>query len=315
MKLEFRALHPLFAAEVSPVDLATVTDRGVLDQIRAGLDRYAVLVFRDQAFSDEGQTAFTQRLREAVAAAGAADGQIPKARDEALDVVERGLVTELQRVSNVADDGRTMARDDRRRVAKLGNRIWHTDGSSVSPSGRYTLLSGRLIPPVRADTEFADMRAAYDALDEATRQSLEGLSVYHSLVYSRHLLGFEFSPEEKAKLKGAIYPLVRTATGSGRRSLYIGAHSANVVEMPVPEGRLLLRDLTEHATQPQFVYRHEWRQNDLLIWDNHATLHRARPFDDGTYGRDMRRTVITDPGELPAAPAAAGAPGHAAHIR
>lgn len=162
------------------------------------------------------------------------------------------------------------------------------------------MLSGRIIPPVRADTEFADTRAAYDALDDESKIKLSGLSVYHSLVYSRGLLGFQFSKEEEEQLKGAVHPLVRTIPRSQRKSLYLGAHAARVVEMPIPEGRLLLRDLTEHATQELFVYRHAWRKNDFVMWDNRATLHRARPFDDAKYKRDMRRTMIRDIAEAEA---------------
>jgi alpha-ketoglutarate-dependent 2,4-dichlorophenoxyacetate dioxygenase len=296
MALTFRKLHPLFAAEVSAVDLRQVDDQATLEQIAAGLDEYAVVVFRDQRFSDEDQSTFTQRFdaalrRKSKAAAAAGAG----ASDEKpLTGIERSLIVDLIKVANVNERNEIVAANDRRRVSKLGNRIWHTDGSSVDPSGRYTMLSGRIIPPVRADTEFTDTRAAYDALDASEKEKLEGLSVYHSLVYSRGLLGFSFPPEEEEKLKGAVHRLVRTIPNGGRRSLYLGAHASMVVDWPIPEGRLLLRDLTEHATQTQFIYRHEWRQNDLVIWDNFATLHRARPFDDAQYQRDMRRTMTLE---------------------
>ena len=138
------------------------------------------------------------------------------------------------------------------------------------------------------------MRAAYDALDAETQRTIEGLSVYHSIVHSRHVLGFDFSPEEAEKLKGAVHPLVRTIPTSGRRALYLASHAAHVVDRPVPEGRLLLRDLMDHATQPQFLYRHVWRPHDFVIWDNRCTMHRARPFDDQTHRREMRRTTTLD---------------------
>jgi alpha-ketoglutarate-dependent 2,4-dichlorophenoxyacetate dioxygenase len=147
---------------------------------------------------------------------------------------------------------------------------------------------------VSADTEFADMRAAYDALGAEARAQIEGLRVFHSIAYSRQIMGFDFSEAEREKLKGATHPLVRTLPRTGRRSLYLASHAAHVVDMPVPEGRLLLRDLSEHATQPQFIYRHVWREHDFVIWDNRTTMHRARPFDDKKYRRELRRTTTLD---------------------
>src|SRR5256885_12642686 len=182
-------------------------------------------------------------------------------------------------------------------MSGLGTGLWHPAASFRAPPGRYSMLSARIIPPVGADTEFADMRAAYDALPAEMRAQLEGLRVHHSIAYSRQTLGFEFSGDDQEKLKGAVHPLVRTIPRSGRRSLYLAAHAARIIDWPVPEGRLLLRDLMEHATQPEFVYRHAWQVGDLVIWDNRATMHRARPFDDGTYRRGQRRgaTLLVAP--------------------
>lgn len=300
MTASFHKLHPTFAAEVSGLDLRQIDDQETLEQILAGLDEYGVLVFHDQPFSDEEQAAFTRRLSDALAAKSRPGSDVGKTPldQKALTRIEQSLVLDLVKVSNLDEKNKIVASDDRRRVAKLGNRIWHTDGSSLEPAGCYTMLSGRVIPPVRADTEFADTRAAYDALDDETKGTLEGLHVYHSLVYSRGLLGFRFSAEEERDLKGAVHPIVRTNPGTHRRSLYLGIHAARVMEWPIPEGRLLLRDLTEHATQERFVYRHVWRPNDFLIWDNRATLHRARPFDDAKYQRDMRRTMTLEIGAL-----------------
>jgi alpha-ketoglutarate-dependent 2,4-dichlorophenoxyacetate dioxygenase len=156
------------------------------------------------------------------------------------------------------------------------------------------MLSAKVVPAVAADTEFADMRAAYDALDAEARQSIEGLRAHHSIAYSRQVLGFEFSEEEQQKLKGAVQPLVRTNPRTRRRSLYLASHASQIVGWPVPEGRLLLRDLVEHATQPRFVYRHAWRAGDLVIWDNLATMHRGRPFDDSRHRRELRRVTTLD---------------------
>jgi alpha-ketoglutarate-dependent 2,4-dichlorophenoxyacetate dioxygenase len=176
----------------------------------------------------------------------------------------------------------------------LGNRLWHTDASFQDPAGRYSMLSAKVVPPVSADTEFADMRAAYDALPAEIKAQLDGLRVHHSIAHSRQTLGFQFSSDEQEALKGAIHPLVRTIPRSQRRSLYLAAHAASIVDWPVPEGRLLLRDLTEHATQRENVYRHAWRVGDLVIWDNRATMHRATPFDDVQYRRELRRVTTLD---------------------
>jgi alpha-ketoglutarate-dependent 2,4-dichlorophenoxyacetate dioxygenase len=284
MALQFRPLHPHFAAEVSPVDLRQVHDAETLAEIRAGIDTHAVLVFRDQPFTDDQQLAFAQRL----------DGQLHSKTGTAALGLNRLENDALVDISNLDERGDITASDNRRRVYGLGNRLWHTDASFQDPPGRYSMLSAKVIPPVGADTEYADMRAAYDALPAETKTRLEGLRVHHSIAYSRQTLGFEFSPEEAGRLEGAVHPLVRVIPRSRRRSLYLASHASRIVDWPLPEGRLLLRDLTEHATQPQFVYRHRWVVGDLVIWDNRATMHRARPFDDTTHRRELRRVTTLD---------------------
>src|SRR5262245_17671227 len=284
MALAFRKLHPHFVAEVSPVALRQLHDEAALARIRAGMDEYAILVFRDQVFSDEEQLAFARRL----------DGEL-HARTGARVLTKSRLGNEaLGDISNLDENGEIMKSDDRRRMYSLGNRLWHTDASFQDPPGRYSMLHAKVVPPVGADTEFADMRAAYDALPAESAARLEGLRVHHSIAHSRQVLGFEFSEQEQEMLKGAVHPLVRTLPRSGRRSLYLASHASRIVDWPVPEGRLLLRDLMEHATQPQFVYRHAWRVGDLVIWDNRATMHRARPFDDASYRRELRRVTTLD---------------------
>ena len=298
MALSFRQLHPHFVAEVSSVDLRQVEDEATLDQIRAGMNTYAVLVFRDQPLTDEEHLAFAQRL----------DGQLhAKTGSRALQKSRLGNEA-LGDISNLDENGDIQRPGDRHRMYSLGNRLWHTDASLQDPAGRYSVLSAKVVPPVGADTEFADMRAAYDALSPEMQAQLEGLRVHHTVTHSRELLGFEFSSAEKDILKGAIHPLVRTLPRSQRRSLYLAAHAARIIDWPVPEGRLLLHDLTEHATQPEFVYRHERRVGDLVIWDNRATMHRARPFDDATYRRELHRVTTLDiVASDQAAPAAIGA--------
>ena len=260
MALTFRKLHPHFAGESSPVELRKAHDEETLARIRAGMDEFAVLVFHDQSFSDAEQIAFGERL----------DGRLHQGTGSRAFTKSRLGDEALSDISNLDASGEIMKADDRRRHYTLGNRLWHTDASFVDPPGRYSMLHARVVPPVPADTEFADMRAAYDALPADMKAQLEGLRAHHSVAYSRHVLGFEFSAEEQEKLKGAIHSLVRTIPRSLRRSLYLASHQSRIIDWPIPEGRLLLRDLMEHATQTEFVYRHAWRVGDLVIWDNRA---------------------------------------------
>ena len=284
MALSFRKLHAHFAAEASGVDLRAIEDRQTLDEIRAGMDTYAVLVFREQRFSDAEQLAFAQRF----------DGALHTKTGASVVAKSRLGNEALTDISNLDENGEILNSGDRRRMYSLANRLWHTDASFQDPPGRYSMLSARVVPPVSADTEFADMRAAYDALDAQTKAKIEGLKAHHSIAYSREVLGFEFSDEEREKLKGAVHPLVRTNPRTQRRSLYLASHASRIIDWPLPEGRLLLRDLAEHATQPQFVYRHAWRVGDLVIWDNLATMHRGRPYDDASNRRELRRVTTLD---------------------
>jgi len=283
MKLAFSPLHPTFVAEVGPIDLRTAADRDTLEQLRAGMDRYAILVFRDQAFAGMEQAEFAQRF----------DGQLHTKTGSAAIAKNRFGNEALTDISNVGESGELLPSNDRRRQYLLGNRLWHTDASFQDPPGRYSMLYSVVVPPVPSDTEFADMRSAYDTLTDDVKAKLEGLRAQHSIAYSRAMLGFEFTEKESQTLKGAVHPLVRTLP-YGRKSLYLASHASSIIDWPLPEARLLLRDLTEHATQPQFVYRHSWRVGDLVIWDNRATMHRGMPFDDTKYRRELRRVTTLD---------------------
>lgn len=284
MPLTFRKLHPLFVGEASSIDLRGVEDRATLDAIRAGMDEFGVLVFREQTFTDAEQLDFAQRF----------DGTLHTNTGAAVLGRNRFGNEALTDISNIDEAGGILKADDRRRAYALGNRLWHTDASFQDPPGRYSMLSARVLPPKGADTEFADMRSAYAALEPDTKAQIEGLRAHHSIAYSRQTLGFGFSSDEEEKLKGAVHPLVHTNPRTGRRALYLASHASRIVDWPLPEGRLLLRELIEHATLPQFVYRHAWRDGDLVIWDNRATMHRARPFDDGRHRRELRRVTTLD---------------------
>jgi alpha-ketoglutarate-dependent 2,4-dichlorophenoxyacetate dioxygenase len=292
MALTLRPLHPLFAAEAGPIDLRRVEDRATLEEIRAGMDRYAVLVFRDQPFTGEEQLAFAERF----------DGRLHAKTGAAVLGKNRFGNEALTDISNVDEGGALLEAGDRRRMYALGNRLWHTDASFQDPPGRYSMLSAKVVPAVSADTEFADMRAAHDALEAGMKERIAGLRAHHSIAHSRETLGFDFSREERERLPGAVHPLVRANPRTGRRSLYLASHASRIVDWPLPEGRLLLRDLTEHATERRFVYRHKWCVGDLVIWDNLATMHRGVAFDDTQHRRELRRVTTLDAGDQPRKP-------------
>ena len=283
MSLHLRPLHPLFAAEATGVDLREPLDAAALAGIVAALDRYAVLVLPAQPLTDAQQIAFSGRL-------GPLETTIKAYRADH----KPRLDLHISDVSNLDENNRVLAEDDRRRMNGLGNRLWHTDSSFKPVPARYSLLSARTIPGEGGETEFADLRAAWDALPVPMQRRIEGLVAEHSILHSRGTIGFtDFSEEERARLQAVPQTLVRTHPGSGRKTLYLASHAGAIRGMKLPEARLLLLDLMEHATQPQFVYRHRWRVGDLVIWDNRCTMHRARPYDLSV-PRDMHRTTVSD---------------------
>jgi len=284
MALTFRKLHPTFVGEARGVDLRALTEPRVLAEIRSGMDEYGVLVFPEQPLTDEEHLAFAQAL----------DGALHMRTGARVLSKSRFGNEALGDISNLGNDGEILQSGDRKRAYSLGNRLWHTDASFQDPPGRYSMLSAKVVPPKGADTEYADLRGAYDALPAETKAQIADLKAHHSIAYSRQVLGFEFSQEEEEALKGAIHPLVRTLPRSNRKSLYVASHASRIIDWPIPEGRLLLRDLIEHATQRQFVYRHSWRVGDLVIWDNRCTMHRATPFEDTKYPRELRRVTTLD---------------------
>jgi alpha-ketoglutarate-dependent 2,4-dichlorophenoxyacetate dioxygenase len=287
MSLSIRQIHPVFVGEVSGVDISAPLSPDEVAAIDDGMNRHAVLVFREQKITDEQQMAFTVNFGVLEDARG---GNITKAEDRRLQVG-------MNDVSNLAKDGRPMERDSRQRLFNLGNMLWHSDSSFRAIPAKFSLLSARVVNPVGGNTEYADMRAAYDALDEATKALIADMVCEHSLMYSRGSLGFlDYSEEEQAMFRPVRQRLVRTHPATGRKSLYLSSHAGGIVGMPMPEARILLRDLTEHATQPKFVYVHQWRPWDFVMWDNRRTMHRVRRYDDA-HPRDMRRTTLA--GEVP----------------
>jgi alpha-ketoglutarate-dependent 2,4-dichlorophenoxyacetate dioxygenase len=282
MPITIEPIQPTFAGEVSGVDLRIALSPADIAAIDAGMDRYAVLVYRDQRLSDDEQMAFTRAL-----------GPIEHARGGNITAdSEYRLKDGMIDVSNLDQSGRPFDRNDRRRMFNLGNRLWHSDSSYRAIPAKYSLLSARIVATHGGDTEFADMRAAYDTLDEGMRATIEDLVCEHSLLYSRGSMGFTgFTEAEREMFKPVRQRLVRTHPVTARKSLFLSSHIGTIVGWPVPEARDLIRDLTEHATQRQFVYAHRWRQFDLVIWDNRQTMHRVRRFDE-SQPRDMRRTTV-----------------------
>jgi alpha-ketoglutarate-dependent 2,4-dichlorophenoxyacetate dioxygenase len=286
MSVTIRQVHPVFAGEVGGVDLRQPLSKEEAAAIEEGMNRYAVLVFHDQNITDEQQIAFSRNFGEIEPAVG---GTVTKED-------QRRLRVDLADISNLDKENKVFARDDRRRLFNLGNMLWHSDSSFRAIPAKFSLLSARTIPATGGNTEFADMRAAYDALDDATKDEIADLVCEHSLMYSRGILGFgEFSPEEQKMFAPVRQRLVRTHPASKRKSLFLASHAGAIIGWPMPEARAFLRDLNEHATQRQFVYAHQWRRHDLVIWDNRATMHRARRYDEKEV-RDMRRTTLRGDG-------------------
>jgi alpha-ketoglutarate-dependent 2,4-dichlorophenoxyacetate dioxygenase len=284
MPLQLTPLHPLFAAEVQGVDLRETPNPALCAEIDRAMDRYAVLVFRDQQLNDDQQMAFGKAL-----------GPLEQTRG-VVDVHKQRLKhNQMADISNIDLDGKLLAADDRRRMFNLGNQLWHSDSSFKATPAKYSMLHARLIPPEGGDTEFADMRAAWDALPPKMQDKIRDMVTEHSLIFSRGQLGFtDYTEQERKDFAPVQQRLVRWHPGSQRHSIYLSSHIGRILGWPVPEAMALIRQLVEFATQRQFVYAHHWQQWDLVIWDNRATMHRARPYEDQTFARDMRRVTLTD---------------------
>lgn len=283
MAITVTPLNPEFIAEVSGLDLRQILDRDVVREVEDAINRYAVLIFRDQRITDEQQMAFSRNF-------GDLETTVRAYRK---DWAPR-LDLHIADISNLDENNRVVTGDDRRRLNALGNRLWHSDSSFKRIPARFSLLSARSIPDAGGETQFADMRAAWDALPEGIQRRLEGLICEHSQLYSRGKIGFtDWSEEELAKMAPVPQVLVRTHPGSGRTSLFLASHAGAIRGMPVPEARVLLLDLIEHATQREFVHTHRWQVGDLVMWDNRCTMHRARPYDE-SQARDMHRTTVSD---------------------
>lgn len=286
------SIYPItenFAAEVGDVDLSQPLTAEDASAIKEAFWKYAVLVFPDQHLSADQHVAFSREF-------GPLEGENPTiASYRKGDAGEKPGHSELADVSNLDQKNEVWSSGSRARMFHLGNQLWHTDSSFHHVPARASLLYAREIAPIGGHTEFADERAAYDALSETNRRRLERCIVEHSIFHSRARIGYtEFPEAERQALPPALQVLVRTIPESGRQSLYLAAHAARILDMPDAEGQALLEELIEHATQRQFVYTHRWRQHDLVMWDNRCTMHRGREFDDLRWKRNLKRATVSD---------------------
>ena len=284
MSIVVYPVTPSFAAEVGGVDLSKPLTVADLAAIEAAFWKYAVLIFPEQQLTPDQHLAFAQKFG-------------PIENDRVLDqkVTPHRLSTSFADISNLAPDGEIWAEDSRQRMYKAGNKLWHTDSSFRYLPGLCSLLYARRIAPIGGHTEFADQRAAYDALPGEMKKKLAGLVAEHSIEASRRRTGFaDFQPEEAKRLPPVPQLLVRTIPQNGRKSLYVASHIGRIKGMGGDESEALLQQLLTHITQRQFVHTHRWRPNDLVMWDNRCTMHRGTDFDDMRYVRDMRRTTVSD---------------------
>jgi alpha-ketoglutarate-dependent 2,4-dichlorophenoxyacetate dioxygenase len=280
--MNLQPLHPVFAAEVTDIDLSRPLPSETIAAIEAAIAEHVVLVFRDARITDDQQLVFSRSF-----------GALEETRGSALmKPGEQRLHPAFADISNLDANDNVLARDNRRRLFSLGNMLWHSDSSFKPIPATYSLLSGRIVTGSGGETEFADMRAAYDTLDDETKAEVEDLVCEHSLIYSREVLGFaDLTNAEREAMRPVRQRLVRTHPLSGRKSLYLASHIGKIIGWPVPEARAFIRDLTEHATRRRFVYAHRWQPFDLVMWDNRCTMHRARRYDPNEK-RDMRRTTV-----------------------
>ena len=281
--LELTPLHPLFAAEARGIDIRQPLSPSEVKQINAAMNRYAVLVWRGRPLTGQQQIDFAKSF-----------GPLDLGLKKVFKRPERLEDERLIDISNVDAEGKVARRDSPKNLSNFANQLWHSDSSFQNPRAAYSMLHALVLPSWGGNTEFADLRAAYDALPERTRSEIEGLRAEHYALHTRILLGDEaYTDDQKKAIPPAVWPLAQTHPGSGRKLLFVGVHAREIIGWPVAEGRMFLSDLLEHATRREFVYTHEWQVGDLVMWDNRSTLHRGRRYDIGER-RELRRTTIED---------------------
>lgn len=285
MAVPVQTIRPGFVAEISGIDISRDLAPATKMSLWEASDTHAVLVFRGQSLTDDEQISFAENFGE-------------PARLPPFALTGRLRRPEMLDVSNLdAATGKPEAGSARHRVGNLSNRLWHTDASFTSPRGGFSLLYAHAVPPPgplgAGETEFADTCAAYEALGPERQAMLEGLRAEHSMLHSRALLGFTYTAEEQAAMAPVEQPLVLSHARTGRKSVYVASHALRIVDMEIPDGRLLLMELIELATRSGTTYRHAWKAGDLVVWDNRRSMHRGLPFDE-RFPRDLRRVTTVD---------------------
>ena len=283
MTLQLKPLHPLFAAEASGIDLTQAISPQDARDINAAMNKYAVLVWRGQPLTAQQQINFTKSF-----------GPLDIGLKRVFKRPERLEDERLIDISNVDAQGNVAGRDSPKNLSNFANQLWHSDSSFMKPRAAYSMLHALVTPSWGGNTEFADLRAAYDALPDRTKHEIENLSAEHFALHTRVLLGDDaYTDDQKKAIPPAVWPLADVHAGSGRKLMYVGVHARQIIGWPTAESRMYLSDLLEHATQRQFVYVHEWQVGDLVIWDNRSTLHRGRRYDIAER-RELRRTTVND---------------------
>ncbi|KWT98801.1 MULTISPECIES: TauD/TfdA family dioxygenase [unclassified Variovorax] len=283
MPLRLKPLHPLFVAEASGIDITRPLSDAEVRQINAAMNEYAVLVWRSQPLTGQQQIDFAKSF-----------GPLDLGLKKVFKRKERLEDERLIDISNVDAEGNVARRDSPKNLSNFANQLWHSDSSFQAPRTAYSMLHALVLPSWGGNTEFADLRAAYDALPDRTKAEVQDLRAEHYALHTRILLGDEaYTDDQKKAIPPAVWPLVQTHPGSGRKLLFVGVHARQIIGWPTAESRMYLQDLLEHATQRELVYRHEWQVGDLVMWDNRSTLHRGRRYDIAER-RELRRTTIED---------------------
>ena len=283
MKMQFKPLHKVFAAEASGIDITKPLQDSDVRAINAAMNQHAVVVFRGQALTAQQQLDFSKSF-----------GPLDIGLKRVFKRPERLEDERLIDISNVDVRGNVAKRDSPKNLSNFANQLWHSDSSFMNPRAAYSMLHCLVKPSWGGNTEFADLRNAYDTLDARTLNEIQDLEAEHFALHTRILLGDDaYTDDQKKEIPPAVWPLVNTHPGSGRRVLFTGVHARQIIGWPTAESRMYLQDLLEHATQRENVYVHQWEVGDLVIWDNRSTLHRGRRYDIAER-RELRRTTIND---------------------
>ena len=283
MALKLKPLHDVFFAEASGLDLTQQLADKDVRAINAAMNEFAVLLWRGQPMNSQQQLNFAKSF-----------GPLDTGLKRVFKRPERLEDERLIDISNIDVQGNVAKRDSPKSLSNFANQLWHSDSSFMNPRAAYSMLHCVVTPSWGGNTEFADLRNAYDTLDERTRAEIQDLKAEHFALHTRLLLGDDaYTDEQKKEIPPAVWPLADTHPGSGRKVLFVGVHARQILGWPTAESRMYLQDLLEHATQRERVYQHEWQVGDTVMWDNRATLHRGRRFDISER-RELRRTTVND---------------------